>query len=335
MDYPGTEMKCFAMSPNSPQVSALAPLTVPTAPTPDCTVPTSVPTRRTPSALKLQHSAETSADSADIPGGPYLTKIERTFPRPWERTKCSGTFVGAPRNSALATLSALADTFWTRAVRVMSAALVLVTFAASEVAMPSSLVAAVYERSGEMGKRQRKELDGLVEKRRCTARKKDGTPCKRPPIKGGTVCMSHGGAAPQVRRKANERLLQGVPKMLSELKRLATNESIPPNVRLAAIRDWLDRAGIGETAKAELTVNLPKWEEALGDVFLDMDGEAVPREPLHYEPDEDGVYVPDGADSRWDEMERRKPTGETGKPPPRRAAAPPNGEPDPPAYSRP
>lgn len=121
-----------------------------------------------------------------------------------------------------------------------------------------------------MGKRQRRVLDGEIEKRACTAKKKDGTPCKRSPIKGGTVCMSHGGAAPQVRRKANERLLQGVPKMLSELKRLATEENMPSNVRLAAIRDWLDRAGIGESDKHELTINVPKWEGALEGVLVDL-----------------------------------------------------------------
>lgn len=131
-----------------------------------------------------------------------------------------------------------------------------------------------------MGKRQRRGLDGEVEKRMCTAKKKDGTPCKRPPIKGGNVCMSHGGAAPQVRRKANERLLQGVPKMLTELRRLATDESIPANVRLAAVRDWLDRAGIGEADKHELLLTTPKWQEALDDIFTEynpdiIDGEVV------------------------------------------------------------
>jgi len=150
-----------------------------------------------------------------------------------------------------------------------------------------------------MGKRQRRVLDGEVEKRTCTAKKKDGTPCKRPPIKGGTVCMSHGGAAPQVRRKANERLLQGVPKMLTELKRLATDESIPANVRLAAIRDWLDRAGIGESDKHELLLTTPKWQEALDDIFIEYNPDVI-----------DGEVVDEYEDANYPESRPRAPIGE-------------------------
>ena len=43
---------------------------------------------------------------------------------------------------------------------------------------------------------------------RCTASTRAGGPCKRWAIKGGTVCPSHGGSAPQVRRKAAERLVE-------------------------------------------------------------------------------------------------------------------------------
>lgn len=150
-----------------------------------------------------------------------------------------------------------------------------------------------------MGKRQRKVLDSEIEKRKCTAKKKDGTPCKRPPIKGGNVCMSHGGAAPQVRRKANERLLQGVPKMSTELKGLAFDDSIPANVRLAAIRDWLDRAGIGESDKHELLLTTPKWQEALGDIFLDYNPDVI-----------DGEVVDEYEDANYPESQPRTPIGE-------------------------
>jgi vacuolar-type H+-ATPase subunit E/Vma4 len=44
---------------------------------------------------------------------------------------------------------------------------------------------------------------------RCTAHSsRTGLPCKRNAIRGGTVCRSHGGAAPQVKAKAAERIEQ-------------------------------------------------------------------------------------------------------------------------------
>lgn len=141
------------------------------------------------------------------------------------------------------------------------------------------------------GKRQRKALDGEVERRTCTAHTRDGTPCKNAPILGGTTCRMHGGAAPQVRAKANQRLLDGVPKMLTELRRIATDESVPPPTRLAAVRDWLDRAGIGESDKHELTINVPKWEQGIENLLVDFGQEAdIVDAEIIEDPYEDAKY---------------------------------------------
>lgn len=51
----------------------------------------------------------------------------------------------------------------------------------------------------------------------CTGHK-DGAPCKNPPRRGGVVCGHHGGAAPQVRAKAAERVAeQAAAKQLAKL----------------------------------------------------------------------------------------------------------------------
>ncbi len=42
---------------------------------------------------------------------------------------------------------------------------------------------------------------------KCSAHRKDGQPCGNFAIVGGSVCRIHVGAAKQVRRKAQERLL--------------------------------------------------------------------------------------------------------------------------------
>src|SRR3954468_11222545 len=45
----------------------------------------------------------------------------------------------------------------------------------------------------------------LLHPRRCTARRqRDGKPCGRFAIRGGTVCMLHGGATRQVQRKSKQ-----------------------------------------------------------------------------------------------------------------------------------
>lgn len=44
--------------------------------------------------------------------------------------------------------------------------------------------------------------------RRCKGHKRNGDPCKLPPIKGADVCGSHGGRAPQVRKAAARRVAE-------------------------------------------------------------------------------------------------------------------------------
>lgn len=110
-----------------------------------------------------------------------------------------------------------------------------------------------------------KDLDRVE----CGAKTSDGDPCKNPPMLGGKRCRMHGGAAPQVKAKAQERLLEGVPKMLRMLKQLASDEAIPPAVRLAAIKDWLDRAGIDR--KIEVEVTSSSFEQLIAGAIATLD----------------------------------------------------------------
>lgn len=63
-------------------------------------------------------------------------------------------------------------------------------------------------------------------RRQCTARNRRGERCKRGPIAGGTVCAMHGGKAPQVQRKAAERLADLIDpnRALREAARLAYSD---------------------------------------------------------------------------------------------------------------
>lgn len=75
---------------------------------------------------------------------------------------------------------------------------------------------------------------------RCKATNRQGRRCGRTPIAGGVVCRFHGGAAPQVKAKAMERLLALQHPAIDRLTKLIDQEEFP-TVAYAASRDVLDR----------------------------------------------------------------------------------------------
>ena len=94
--------------------------------------------------------------------------------------------------------------------------------------------------------------DIATKERRCTAHSsRSGQPCRRWAINGGTVCATHGGRAPQVIAKAEQRLREMVDPMLSKLHALAMQTD---NLKVASecVRDALDRAGVGELVQAKV-----------------------------------------------------------------------------------
>jgi hypothetical protein len=77
-------------------------------------------------------------------------------------------------------------------------------------------------------------------------------PCKRPAIAGGFVCLKHGGRAPQVRRKAQERLADLIDpsRALREAARLAysdVRELFDQDGKMLPVHQWPDHlaAAIG------------------------------------------------------------------------------------------
>lgn len=104
---------------------------------------------------------------------------------------------------------------------------------------------------------------------RCTAKRKNGEPCRNRPILGGNVCRMHGGGAPQVRKRAQERILAAADMAASRLIEFARDDRIPHAVRLSAIRDLLDRAGLN--AKAVVEVEVAPWQMDLAAIIGDSE----------------------------------------------------------------
>lgn len=95
---------------------------------------------------------------------------------------------------------------------------------------------------------------GLQRGTRCSAHsKRTGKPCTMPAIAGGTVCRMHGGAAPQVKASAKERLMALQPKAIQTLHDLLNRDEFP-TVQLGAARDVLDRTEGKATETLDVTV---------------------------------------------------------------------------------
>ncbi|WP_082952993.1 HGGxSTG domain-containing protein [Mycobacterium sp. 852002-10029_SCH5224772] len=106
---------------------------------------------------------------------------------------------------------------------------------------------------------------GPLPERRCRAHSsRTGEPCKNAAIKGSTVCRFHGGAAKQVKANARARLENAAELMAKQLLGIAlTAES--EAVKLAAIKDALDRSGLKPPSEVVLSQGETKPYEELFD----------------------------------------------------------------------
>lgn len=88
--------------------------------------------------------------------------------------------------------------------------------------------------------------------RQCTARSsQSGKRCRRHAIKGGTVCATHGGKAPQVKERARIRLAQLVDPAITTLAREMTTAQASAD-RQRAANSILDRAGMSRGVSPEV-----------------------------------------------------------------------------------
>lgn len=135
----------------------------------------------------------------------------------------------------------------------------------------------------------------------CTARRRNGQPCGNRPINGAAVCRMHGGAAPQVRAAAQTRLLMRADDLMSALLKIAMDDKQPVQTRLAAIRDGLDRAGLGSKQEIEIGVTArPTYEDVLEGVLVDVE------EDTDDEPNVIDAEVVEDAEAHEQDRDRRE-----------------------------
>lgn len=89
---------------------------------------------------------------------------------------------------------------------------------------------------------------------RCTATNRKGERCRRWPIQGGYVCKMHGGGAPQVIAKAQERLAALVPKAVERLAKLIDRDEFP-SVQFQASKAVIEFAEGKATERVEANVD--------------------------------------------------------------------------------
>lgn len=111
--------------------------------------------------------------------------------------------------------------------------------------------------------------DGRNPANRCTARRTNGEPCKRAPIEGSNVCATHGGRAPQVKRRAQQRLDESSDIAVRRIVAIMNDDTTPVQVRLAAAKDVLDRAGLSGAHRVELSGEMTLFERSLSEVTYD------------------------------------------------------------------
>lgn len=101
---------------------------------------------------------------------------------------------------------------------------------------------------------------------RCVGHKKNGGRCKHSALKGSKVCAYHGGRAPQVQARAKIRIQEATDKAARGLLDMASDTTIPEGVRLSAIKDILDRGGLGVRQSVDIEVSAKPFERVFDQI---------------------------------------------------------------------
>lgn len=111
-------------------------------------------------------------------------------------------------------------------------------------------------------------------------------PCRRWPVPGGGVCLSHGGSAAHARKAAALRLLELADPAIAALAKVVKDTPKDAD-RTRAATAILDRAGLGPSSKIE--VEAKTWEDVFEVTIVNEKGDEAPawRRNRYAQPDEE------------------------------------------------
>jgi hypothetical protein len=155
----------------------------------------------------------------------------------------------------------------------------------------------------------RRARRGVSDPPKCKARRRDGTPCGAYAVKGTTVCRMHGGAAPQVREKANRRLFEMVMPAMRELRRIVESKTATDADKLRAVSMVLNRTGYSEKQSIDIGLRpASEWDRLFAaDAVFSFDRDeidAAPDRPALGGGDEDDPDRNELAKLARDELDR-------------------------------
>jgi hypothetical protein len=142
-----------------------------------------------------------------------------------------------------------------------------------------------------------------IRARRCHGHNGDHEPCRKTSMDFQQVCGTHGGRAPQAKRKARQRLEEAQDRMAKALLGIAEGAESEA-VKLAAIKHVLAIGGLSEKHAVAVEVELKPYEDILANLggvgFITREesrarrglpalGPADPTAPLDVEVVEEGV----------------------------------------------
>lgn len=122
---------------------------------------------------------------------------------------------------------------------------------------------------------------------KCRAHRTNGEPCGNYPMRGGTVCRKHGGGAPQVRKKAAERIAEAADDAAALLVQFMEDPKNDTKVRTQIAQDLLNRAGYGGKNAVDLKVSVFDEAVASGEFLVDLGEVDEPSPTLALEGDAD------------------------------------------------